>query len=257
MFVDIHCHVLPGVDDGPASIQETIALLKKAHQHGTRWVAATPHLFHEAFGNRDTAKMREHFQQTQSRLIRLATRSGHEFLKEIRLFPGAENCVGLPFLEALERRDLQTLNDSRYLLVEFPLSLPGRHFLPTLRRILNAGYVPVIAHIERYRALHDDADLIRTALEDGCLTQINASSLNGRFWEGGRGTVWRWLKQDLVSVVASDGHNSVQRSPALDEAHEKAVARFSAEEAEAWFVSNPRWILSAPRMEESDGKDQD
>ncbi len=247
-FFDIHCHFLPGVDDGPASLDETVEVLRVAHAGGTRSVAATPHMFLDLFGNQDAEWMQTHFDRTCADLARRSERNGCQFLSEMRLFAGAENFVSSGFFDRLAQRRLLTLGGSRYLLVEFPSQFPKTHYMPALRRILEAGYVPVLAHIERYQACQQDHGLIGAFLEAGCLTQVNASSVTVSFWARQRRMLWDWLRRDLISVIASDGHGHQQRLPLLADAHRKLLSAFPANKVAAWFTSNPRWILSSPPL---------
>ncbi len=244
-FIDLHCHLLPGVDDGPAGLDETVRLLRAAHAGGTRRLLATPHVFHGMFPSRKASWMRRHFEETRRRLQELEPRE--PFLAEVELGLGAENYVGEAFLEALQGGGVLSLNGSRYLLVEFSPIFPPPHFLPVLDQIQAAGMVPVLAHVERYRALHSDPGLLEAILRRGCLTQVNASAVTAPRWGGARRRVWQWLRRDLVSLIASDAHGP-DRPPDLSRAHRKLSTKFPPEKVEAWFHHNPAWILQSPRQ---------
>lgn len=242
-LIDIHTHFLPGVDDGPRDIEETIQMLRVAHSAGTRGLVATPHMFFDLFGNYDVAEINDEFARTIVQLRALSDMPGNEFLKELELYLGAENYASPEFLEALERGDYITLNGSRHLLVEFPPILPKAQILATLENVLMQGLTPVVAHVERYAAVQRAPGFVGRLLEMGCLTQINAESLSGSFWSPLRRTSQALLDRDMITVIASDGHGAMRRPPVLKGAYSKLRQKQPEEWVNHLFVDNPRWLV--------------
>jgi protein-tyrosine phosphatase len=243
-FLDIHAHFLPGVDDGPTSLQETIRMLRLAHLHGTRGIVATPHMFFELFGNYDVAAIKNVFDETASQLNESADRPELAFLQEIDLYLGAENYASPEFLKALDSGGVITLNGSRHLLVEFPLLLPASQILAILDRVLDRGLVPVIAHVERYMAVQHNPDVIARFMEMGCLPQVNADSFAEVFWSTTRRTVKALLDRDVVYVIASDGHSALRRPPDLSSAFDRLARKLPADRLHAMFVKHPALLVS-------------
>ena len=241
-FVDIHTHILPGVDDGAATIEETIAMLRLAHAAGTRKMVATPHMFCDLFQNNDIAQIRDRFQALRSDLK--ASRKTHPFLTEIVIYPGAENYASPEFLEALDRARVLTLNGSRYLLVEVPVMMPFGRIQNVVERVFSAGYTPLLAHVERYLAFQEDWDRLGQLRQSGMIVQVNGNSLRGASGSGAQTCARTLLAQGLVDVIASDGHRSRVRKPQLQEVFQQLRDEFAEEDLNRWMVESPNLILA-------------
>jgi protein-tyrosine phosphatase len=242
-FADLHAHLLPAVDDGPAELAETVEMLRLAHGAGTRRIVATPHMFSPGFQSGDAATLRRVWKRTEQRLQELNERHDQGFLKEIEVFLGSENYVSPEFFQAFEQDAILSLNGSRYLLVEFSPFLEAPVIESALRRILDAGMLPVVAHVERYPALERQIELLTHLVEMGCIFQINAPSLLLRRRSPLRKTAWWLLERGLVQVIASDAHGPDRRSPALDTAFDHLARRFSERQVRDWMWQNPSAIL--------------
>jgi protein-tyrosine phosphatase len=209
-LVDIHCHILPGIDDGPASNDEAIAMCRVAWEDGVRRIVATCHQ-----GGR--------YQHVLSDQIRTATREFNEQLKQIGLamhvHPGAEVALSPDLCHAFTANQLMTIDDQRrYLLLEFPrgLSLDFRGFVTEL---LQLQVTPILAHPERYPDLREDNSALESFIRLGCLTQVNGSSLCGGLGRTVRNCVRKWIERGMVHFVASDGHSPEKRPPIMSEAY--------------------------------------
>ncbi len=249
-FIDVHSHFLPSIDDGPASLDETVEMLKVAHAGGTRGIVATPHMFLNPYRIADVALVQGRFAATVEDLARIEKEPGMEFLGEMTFFPGAENYVCSDFLEAVARREVLPINDSHYLLIEFPLNLPPRQIAFSVEHVRNAGFVPVVAHVERYAAVRRDPSILAHWLELGCLTQVNADSFDGSFWSKDRRFALGLAEKNLISIVASDGHGAHHRPPFLMETYLKLVSKLGEDMAESLFRRNPNWVVAQTKAEE-------
>lgn len=247
-FFDIHAHLLPGVDDGPSDLEETIEELRIAYLGGTRTVVATSHMFLRPL-HTPLEEMREVYEETLSRFSQLAReRAEWSFLGEMRFFLGAENYLSTEFILALERGEVLSLDGGRSLLVEFNPYLSFEIMKSALRKILAAGYTPVLAHVERYRIFQRDTARLEEAVALGCHAQINAESLLGSFTSPLRRRALEFLKSGVATLVASDMHNAGRRKSRLGEAAAVLERRFSAEKVSQLLVENPRALVRTPRV---------
>jgi protein-tyrosine phosphatase len=227
-MVDLHCHILPNVDDGARSLDESLAMAEDAINDGITHVVATPHAsstypFDYVKASRACALLRE---KLNGRLI-LAT--GCDF----HLSP--ENLAAV-------RKDSAPfcINQNKYLLLEFneyciPLSMD--QIIEDLQR---AGLCPVVTHPERNAFLHTQPERLERWVHRGCFAQITASSLNGTFGSNSREDAWNWIARGLVHFISSDAHNTAHRPLKLKFAYDAVAERFGEEKARALLVENPR-----------------
>ena len=226
-MVDLHCHILPGLDDGPDAIEESLAMAESAIEDGITHVVATPHSSNEY--RFDYARVRQLREELQARIgDRLTLATGCDF----HLYP--EN------MDAL-RADAPRfcINQHDYLLVEFnEYSIPPA-MDQTLHEIQLAGLRPIITHPERNGILRTQAERLAKWVQLGCYIQVTGGALTGVFGSGAQKDVLRWIDEGLVHFVASDAHNTRSRSLKLRPAFEKVREQFGEEKARALFVGNP------------------
>ncbi|MGB2642093.1 MAG: CpsB/CapC family capsule biosynthesis tyrosine phosphatase [Candidatus Acidiferrum sp.] len=230
-MVDIHCHILPGLDDGPDSFETSLAMAECAIADGITRVVATPHSSSEyRFDYLRVRSLRDELQvKIGSRLI-LAT--GCDF----HLNP--ENLTAL-------RGDPPRfcINQHDYLLVEFnEYSIPPS-MNQTLHEIQLMGLRPIITHPERNTILRKQTERLARWVRLGCCVQVTAGSLEGVFGESAQKDAWRWLSAGLVHIVASDAHNSRRRPLKLSPAFELVREQCGEEKARAVFVENPMAVF--------------
>ena len=245
-FVDIHSHVLPGVDDGAVSVDETIAMLRIAYDAGTRKIVATPHMFLDLFHNNDFVQVLDCFEQLKSDLE--SCQDAFPFLQDMHLYPGAENFASPEFLTALEQGCVLTLNGSRYLLVEFPPVLPFSQIQIVIEKVVATGYTPVIAHPERYGAIQKDPLRVEQFEQMGCVIQVNADSLRGGSGSRAKQCSLSLLQAGWVDVIASDGHRLRWRSPNLGRVLRRLEEEYTNDDIAGWLVENPERILANKRL---------
>ncbi|MDA2932704.1 hypothetical protein MYX82_00010 [Acidobacteria bacterium AH-259-D05] len=249
-FIDIHTHILPGVDDGAGSIDETLAMLRIAYDSGTRKMVATPHMFMHLFHNNDFVEIRDRFEQFKLDLD--SYQDKFPYLREIDLYLGAENYACPEFLEALDQGCVLTLNGSRYLLVEvFPM-FPFGQMKAVIEKIFSAGYMPVIAHAERYAAIQEDPLRMEPLWQQGCVVQVNARSVTGASGSRVKKCADKLLGEGLVDVIATDGHRPGWRPPDLQGVFRKLEQKYGQDEVKGWMVGNPGLILANERIVPAD-----
>ncbi len=241
-FVDVHAHILPGIDDGPPSLAETIRMLHVAFKGGTRTVIATPHMFLPAYDN-DSKRVIDTFTHVMEELHKCGADPRFPFLQKMSLSLGSENFLSPELFEALDSRRVVTLSGGFYLLVEFSSFLPFEMVASGLHRILKAGFLPVLAHVERYPLFAENPHRLADLLDMGCIAQVNGSSLCDPRNRQLRKATLALLGHGLVQVIASDGHGSRQRPPDLAPACSVLKKKFTDDKITAWMVDNPMRIL--------------
>ena len=235
-MIDIHCHLLYGVDDGADTIAETLEMAKLAYDNGTRVIAVTPH------SNTPGSKrnfwsdgLRERFIEVKSAIKEAGI--------PIQILSGQEIFAKGEISELLKNGDLITLNGSRYPLIEFPFKERSENVFNKLGAVIAEGYVPIIAHPERYSFVTESFDSLLKLKKMGCLLQINTGSLEGNFGRGAKMNARKMLNNRAVDVVASDGHSPFMRTPILSDAHEYISEKYSTELADRLLLRNPKAIL--------------
>lgn len=226
-MVDLHSHILPGLDDGAKSIEEALAMAEDAIADGITHVVGTPHASCDyAF---DFAKVREARDTLSDKLAgRITLATGCDF----HLNP--ENVAAL-------RADAAPfcINQKDYLLVEFnEFSIPPS-MDQTLHELQLAGLRPVITHPERNGILRAQPERLLRWVSLGCFVQITAGSLTGVFGPGAQEDAWTWIGRGLVHFVASDAHNTSRRPLKLRFAYDAIAERLGEEKARALLMENP------------------
>ena len=226
-MVDLHCHILPGLDDGAKTIEESLAMAESAIADGITHVVATPHSSSEH--KFDFARVRAACEELQSQLgDRLKLATGCDF----HLNP--ENVA------ALKKSPAQfCINQKDYLLVEFnEFSIP-----PAMDQMLHqlqlAGLRPIVTHPERNGILRAQPERLARWIRVGCLAQVTAGSLMGFFGPGAKSDSITWIAQGFVHFVSSDAHNVKSRPLILRPAFDFVCSQFGEETGQALFVDNP------------------
>jgi protein-tyrosine phosphatase len=203
--IDLHCHVLPGIDDGPRTIEESVALARAAHANGIRTIVATPHAS-VRYPNRPGA-IHELVAQLNERLQSESI--------DIEIRAGAE--VAMTHVPEIDPAELaqMTLGGGPWLLLEPPFSPVVAGLDRLVATVQSEGYRIVLAHPERCPAFHRDLGLLQTLVSNGALTSITAGSLVGRFGKEVKRFALRLLNDELVHNVASDAHDPLQRPPRI------------------------------------------
>jgi protein-tyrosine phosphatase len=234
-MIDMHLHILPGVDDGPETMQEALILADALVKEGIRFAIATPH-YNDEFPQYSAAKIRERVNDVQKEL-------DHANIP-LRLFAGHEALIKPGLVEDIQSGRLSTLNGSRYLLLE----LWNSAWLPETERVIfelrTIGIVPIIAHPERYRAIQKDPSRLINLMNQGVLTQLTASSLVGMQGNTTRRTAETLLKKGLISFIASDAHGLHRRPPAVLRGIQRAIELVGQEHISQMIENNPASILS-------------
>jgi protein-tyrosine phosphatase len=198
--IDLHCHVLPGIDDGPATVEKALELARRAQADGIETIAATPHVDANHPHNRG-ASIRAAIAELQPQLEAAGI--------AITLVPGGEvDALTAVELSDEQLRDLH-LGGGPYLLLECPLSpLAAPAFLPSARALARRGHEILLAHPERSPLFLREPDRLDELVEEGMLAQVTASSLSGQYGRTVRAFAHEALNRRVLHVAASDGHGA-------------------------------------------------
>jgi protein-tyrosine phosphatase len=210
-LVDLHCHILPGIDDGPRTIDDSVALARAAYEAGTRTIAATSHVNWD-YPDVDAAVIHGGVVAVNAAL--------REAEIDLRVVPGAE--IALARAAELSDADLGVLRlgSGKHLMVEFPGSAAG--FEHALGALAGRGHGILLAHPERSSVLQRRPELVRRLVDSGLLYCVSAESLNGENGRGAMALAWMMLAEGLAHVLASDAHDTVTRPPDLRAQLERA-----------------------------------
>lgn len=206
-YIDIHSHILPNMDDGARSVNQSLSMLRIACEEGIDLMIATPHNM-PGKGCPDA----ELVYQNVEKLAELADRED----LPIQILCGTEYYFREEVLELLEEDRAITLGGSDCVLVEFDPMVDRAYFRNALRDILGTGYRPVTAHVERYGKVLEDISLLKDLHKMGVLFQVNAASVVGDNGRQARKDVKSLLKDELVEFVATDAHSDGRRAPYME-----------------------------------------
>lgn len=234
-MIDIHSHILPGIDDGAADIDASVVLLRELFDNGVTDVVATPHYVDETnYISTRAANMKL--------LKKLRTRLKKEKIN-VELYLGNEIYICPKILELLDGGKITGLGGSKYLLVELPMSGEYPGYMDAFMELQRAGYKVVLAHPERYTAFLKDFDSIAELYDMGVLLQCNLGSFIGHYGKASRKIAERLAKNDMIFAVATDIHHP--RGPKFMPSAIKKLSRFyDTFELEDIFEKNPKKILA-------------
>ena len=246
-MIDIHCHILPGVDDGPSSMAESVAMAKQAVADGIETVVATPHTFNEIYDNPAG--------EVNTRVARLRETFSKEDLT-LDLRPGSDAHICVRMAEKILAGEAATIdNTGRYILVEFPTQIIPPGSKDELFQLKLKDITPVITHPERNPVFQQRMETLYDLVAMGCLLQITAMSITGEFGEEAMVFAHRLLDLRLAHIIATDAHSPKSRPPILSPAVEAAARVMgSIKEAEEMVTVRPQAILDGKPVEISEPK---
>lgn len=233
-MIDLHNHILPGIDDGAADLSVALDMARMHVAQGVEIVACTPHILPGVYHNEGPA-----IRRAVDALQRVLDEAGVPLI----LIPGADNHIVPDFAGELRRGRLLTLGDTRYALVEPPHNVAPARLDDLVFTILLANYVPIVTHPERLKWIEEKYDLIERMTARGVWMQITSGSLTGRF--GRRPKYWaeKMISEGKAHILASDAHDTVKRPPDLAEGRRAAERLVGVAEAVRMTVQCPRDIV--------------
>jgi protein-tyrosine phosphatase len=232
--LDLHCHMLPGIDDGAPDLGVALAMARMAAGDGITTVACTPHIYPGLYENTAAG--------IAAAIAALRTELSAAGIA-LDLAIGADTHLTPDLVAGLRGGRIPTLGGSRYFLFEPPHHVEPPHFEDSVFAVMAAGYVPVITHPERLTWIEDRYAVFPRLARAGAWMQVTAGSVTGRFGRRPRYWAERMLDEGVVHILATDSHHVDRRPPLLAEAREAAVRRLGAGEATHLVLTRPQCIL--------------
>lgn len=234
-MIDLHCHILPGVDDGAETMEDACEMAYMAYLSGVTTIVATPHCMPGRFENYQT----EEYEQAIAALQRELT----QCRIPVTILPGAEAFAGDTLLEKLVDKQVPSLNGTNYLLTEFSFEEDIDIANSYLEQMVSLGYRPVIAHPERFEFVQREMDVIPYWKSLGYLLQSNKGSVLGRFGRRARRVANWMLEYEYVDIIASDAHSSWSRTPHMGEIYQYLCRYYGKEYALQLLKYNPQKVI--------------
>ena len=233
-FVDLHCHILPALDDGAKDMEKTKEMLKIAYEEGIREIIATPHFF----ASKKSASI-ERIKMTIAEVERQMEQWGFQ----IKLYPGNEIYYRSEVPDLLEEGQIATLAGSRYVLVEFDPMTEYSYLRDGILKLDSYGYVPILAHTERYECLWKKKEKLQRVKDHGGLIQVNASSFQGGLFDEMAKRARYLMKNELLDFIGTDAHSTGKRSPRMKETASYLYKKLGDKKTNKILVENPRAVI--------------
>lgn len=218
-LIDIHSHILSGVDDGAQTIEDSLAMARAAVQEGIRTIIATPHL---------NASYQNYKDDIKAKVEQLQDRLNKEQIP-LTVLPGQEVRIYGELLEDLQNGKILSLNHTQYLFIELPSNHVPRYTERLLYDIQLQELTPIIVHPERNKQLLEQPDLLYQFVKNGALTQVTASSLNGHFGKNIQKFTNQLLDANLTHFIASDAHNTINRNFQMADAFAEIQSQYGSD----------------------------
>ena len=237
-MIDFHSHILPGIDDGSRSIGQSIQILKEAKEAGFSKVISTSHY------------MEEYFECNENNRKQLIEELQKE-VQDIELFLGSEIYITNNIVDLIKEGKASSINGTKYVLFEFPLAeTKPMNDKEVIYRLIENGYVPIIAHPERYPFIQKDPDYLFELSDMGALFQANFGSIIGMYGNKAKKTLKELLKNDLISFFGTDTHRPEQVFTKMPHIMKKLRKLLSDEEIERFTSINPQKVINNEDIEE-------
>lgn len=233
-FLDIHSHILPSVDDGSKDMEMTMKMIDSAYEQGIRTMIATPH-YYPGHKNCPADVLQKIYKETVSEI--------HKKYSDFTLMLGNEIYYKGEIIEEIKKKQIFTLAETRYILVEFSVMADYRYMYEAVKKCVNAGYYPVLAHIERYRCLHQEEKRIAELINAGAYMQLNAENFRKGLFVLERKYCMKLIQDSMVHFLGSDCHNTENRKPDLGNAIEYLSQKTDKALWEKLIEKNPIQLL--------------
>lgn len=234
-MIDLHSHILPGIDDGAIDIDVSIEMARIAVADGITHMACTPHIFTGKYEN-------------SSAIILPAIKSLQAVLNDkgipLQLVCGSDAHISINLIERIMAGEVPTLNNSRYFLLEPPHEVLPPRLVDLVMRMLDVGLIPIITHPERLLWVKRHYNVLIKLSDLGCLLQITAGSILGDFGVTSKKIAGQLLSEGRVAIFASDAHGTGRRRPVLSQAYKYVAEQIGEEEAQQQFQIRPATILA-------------
>lgn len=235
-MIDIHCHILPGLDDGARTIEETLQMLQIAKERGITDIVATPHIYPD-FYFPEMEKILEAYNEVKN------------YVSGVNLYLGTDLHLCPETIKYLKEGRALTINNGSYVLIEPPEFFGAMELLEMLFQLRGEGYYPIITHPERYQIFREKKELLFKIVEQGNFLQLTSASITGYFGETVQNFSRELIKEKIVHLVASDAHSPRRRIPFLKDAYEK-ISEWGSKDYSMYIEENSLKVLNNEIIDE-------
>lgn len=235
---DMHIHILPGVDDGAGNMETACRMLQKEYDEGVRKIIATPHFRYDMFEpSLDVVEKR--FQKVRQAAL--------EIDEDFEVYLGCELHSSSDMVSGLKEGKRLTMAGSRYVLAEFGHADEKDHIWKRLQHLSLHGYIPIVAHLERYKNVRGDIDFAGEIKKMGVCIQVNTDSITGKDGSAPKKFCRNLMKEDLLDFVGTDGHGMKKRVPEIAKCYRQVAKDMGVQYADKIFIENPKKIIEGWR----------
>lgn len=210
-MIDFHSHILPNIDDGSRSMEESINLIREATEAGFAGIISTSHYLQDYY-ECDEQERRKLLEDIDDEAPKLSNNIGMQMPK---LYLGSEIYITTDMINLLEEKKASTINNTKYVLFELPMNSRPLFVKDVVYKLIEDGYRPIIAHPERYSYVKEDIGFVKELKDMGALFQSNYGSIIGMYGNSAKKTVKKLLKENLISFLGSDVHKTGQIYPKI------------------------------------------
>lgn len=239
-MIDVHCHVLPGVDDGSKNEEMSLDMIDIAYSQGIRGMVLTPHFY---LGH--TPKQRD---EIDAIFEALKTKVEEKYT-DFALYLGNEVYWSKGVMDAVRAGEIHTMQDTKYVLVEFAPATEYSEIFEAIRTITMAGYRPLVAHMERYHCLTKRMERVDELCKNGAVLQMNADSLVGGMFDSHVKWCRKLMLEGYISVLGTDAHNTDDRGPYIKETIDWMRRKMDSDWMDAVLYKNAEKMLRNERIE--------
>ncbi len=240
-MVDIHCHILPGFDDGADNMEESLRMARIAAGGGTKAIIVTPH-------SNIPGPQQNYLDKTYVDTFKELKSKIKEQRIPIDIYPGHEIFATNDLIEPIKRKRLLTLCNSDYPLVEFAFNEHSESVYQKLQILVAEGLTPIVAHPERYAFVAENGSAPLMLKKIGCLLQVNKGSVKNKFGDKAYAVSQALIIREVADFVASDAHSPYMRTPYLADAHEIVSELHSVQYADLLLKTNPGKVLKNEKI---------
>lgn len=238
-MIDMHSHILPEIDDGAKSIEESIEMIKEAYKAGFTAIVSTSHYIEDSY---DASK------QKRYELIKIIEKRLENENIDITIYNGAEAYVSTNLNDLIKKEELVTINETKYLLIELPMNNKIIYLNEIISELKDNGIIPIIAHPERYSYVQKDPKILNDLIDQGVLFQSNYGSLIGKYGKDAQKAVKKLLKNNMIQLLGTDTHRSNSTYTQMDEIIKKFTKLLGKEKFEILSTVNPLKVIANEKI---------
>ena len=241
-MVDIHCHIIFGIDDGSQSLEESINILKLAYKNGVTDIVFTPHYIEGSSYNANNSKKNERLEIIKEEIKKQGI--------DINLYLGNEVMTTPSMLNLIDEEEISVINNTKYILMELPMNNTVNYLDDLIFKLRNAGFIPIIDHPERYMQIKEDYTRALEWVRKGALLQSNLGSLYERYGKESKKAIYKLLDCNAISFLSSDIHHDNQTVyNRIDELKKELIKKYGADYTSKLFRENALKVLNNENIE--------